>query len=60
MSAYGSLLKNLINFSGSKLSTVAEEVGYDVSLSLIHIFACPSLGVLIYLIQREGIRSRRN
>ena len=31
MSAYGSLLKNLINFSGSKLSTVAEEVGYDVS-----------------------------
>ena len=31
MSAYGSLLKNLINFPGSKLSTVAEEVGYDVS-----------------------------
>lgn len=31
MSAYGTLLKNLINFSGSKLSTVAEEVGYDVS-----------------------------
>ena len=31
MSTYGTLLKNLINFSGSKLSTVAEEVGYDVS-----------------------------
>ena len=31
MSAYGTLLKTLINFSGSKLSTVAEEVGYDVS-----------------------------
>lgn len=31
MSAYGTLLKNLINFSGSKLSTVAEGVGYDVS-----------------------------
>lgn len=31
MSAYGTLLKNLINFSGSKLSTVAEEVDYDVS-----------------------------
>lgn len=31
MSAYGNLLKTLINFSGSKLSIVAEEVGYDVS-----------------------------
>lgn len=31
MSTYGTLLKNLINFSGSKLSIVAEEVGYDVS-----------------------------
>ncbi len=31
MSIYGTLLKNLINFSGSKLSIVAEEVGYDVS-----------------------------
>jgi hypothetical protein len=31
MSAYGTLLKTLINFSGSKLSIVAEEVGYDVS-----------------------------
>lgn len=31
MSTYGVLLKNLINFSGSKLSIVAEEVGYDVS-----------------------------
>lgn len=31
MSTYGTLLKTLINFSGSKLSTVAEEVGYDVS-----------------------------
>ena len=31
MTTYGTLLKNLINFSGSKLSTVAEEVGYDVS-----------------------------
>ena len=31
MSIYGTLLKKLINFSGSKLSTVAEEVGYDVS-----------------------------
>lgn len=30
-SSYGTLLKSLINFSGSKLSTVAETVGYDVS-----------------------------
>lgn len=31
MTTYGRLLKNLINFSGSKLSSISERIGYDVS-----------------------------
>ena len=31
MTAYGNLLKSLIDFSDSKLSFLSEKIGYDVS-----------------------------